>query len=518
VGTNRTGTSSHEATFVADRDYRIGEIDPRLLGAFIEHLGRAVYGGIYEPGHPTADDKGFRRDVLGLVQELGVKTIRYPGGNFVSGYNWEDGVGPLDQRPKRLELAWFSTETNEFGTNEFAEWAKRAGAEVVMAINLGTRGIDDARNFIEYCNHPGGTYYSDLRKSHGVKEPHGFKLWCLGNEMDGLWQIGHKTAEEYGRIACESAKVMKWIDPSIELVACGSSYFKMATFPDWEATVLDHTYEHVEYISLHTYYKNAANDLGTFLAKSLEMDEYISSVIATCDYVRAKKRSSKRINLSFDEWNVWFHSTERDRTIKQVQRWEVAPPLTEEEYTLEDALVVGCMLITLLKHADRVKIGCIAQLVNAISPIQTVTGGGAWRQTTYYPFAHVSCFGHGAALDLQVAAPCYSTSEFDHVPLLEAAATLDDAGDQLTIFAVNRSQEGPLTVCGDLRSLAGFEIVEHIVLEHADPKASNTIDRPNEVVPHVRGDAVLDGGRVTAHLPKLSWNVIRLAKQGRQAN
>ena len=501
------------AKLVVDHDFRIGEVDPRLYGAFIEHLGRAVYGGIYEPGHPTADEMGFRGDVLDVVKELGIKTIRYPGGNFVSGYNWEDGVGPQNARPRKLDLAWFSTETNQFGTNEFASWAKRAGSDVVMAVNLGTRGADDARNFIEYCNHPGGTYWSDLRVAHGVFEPHGFKLWCLGNEMDGPWQIGGKTADEYGRVAVETAKVMKWIDPTIELVLCGSSFYRIPTFPVWEATVLEHAYEHVDYISLHTYYKNTANDLGTFLSKSLEMDEYISSVVATCDYIRAKKRLSKRINLSFDEWNVWYHSNEHDSKYKRDRPWEEAPPLTEEKYTLEDALVVGCMLITLLKHADRVKIGCIAQLVNAIAPIQTVTGGGVWRQTTYYPFAHASSFGHGSVLDLQVKAPHYASKEFDRVPMVEAIATVDDEGESMTIFAVNRSQEGPLRIEGDLRALCGFEVVEHFVLEHENPKATNTINRPNEVVPHSGGDAKTDGDRLEANLPKLSWNVIRLAKR-----
>src|SRR5262245_55718660 len=210
VGTNRTGTSSHEATFVVDRDFRIGDVDPRLYGAFIEHLGRAVYGGIYEPGHPTADERGFRRDVLALVQELGVKTVRYPGGNFVSGYNWEDGVGPRDQRPRRLDLAWFSTETNEFGTDEFIDWCRAADVEPMLAVNLGTRGADDARRMVEYCNVAKGTELSEKRRANGHDQPHGVKFWCLGNEMDGPWQIGHKTAYEYGRLAKETAKVMRW--------------------------------------------------------------------------------------------------------------------------------------------------------------------------------------------------------------------------------------------------------------------------------------------------------------------
>jgi alpha-L-arabinofuranosidase len=500
------------ARIVIDRDFRIGEVDPRLFGSFIEHLGRAIYGGIHEPGHPTADALGFRGDVLDLVRELGVSLVRYPGGNFVSGYIWEDGIGPVDQRPRRLDPAWMSTETNEVGTNEFMAWAKRAGVEVNLAVNLGTRGIDAARNLVEYCNHPGGSHWSDLRRSHGAVEPHGISLWCLGNEMDGPWQLGHTTADAYGRLAAQTGMAMKWVDPTIELVACGSSNSRMPTYPQWEATVLEHTYETVDYISLHTYYTNTTDDLGTFLAQSLDMDAYIETVIATCDFIRAKKRLNRKMYISFDEWNVWYHSRERDREFMRDRSWEVAPPLTEEPYTLEDALVVGCMLISLLKHADRVKIACIAQLVNAIAPISTATGGGAWRHTTFYPFLHASCFGRGTVLDLQIASPLYDNATFDSVPLLEAIATLDEEHEQVTVFAVNRGQDGPLSLEGDLRAIPDLQVIEHLVLEHPNPKATNTLERPDEVVPHACGDATMRDGRLVATLPKLSWNVIRLGR------
>ena len=280
------------ATIKIDKDFHIAEIDPRLYGSFVEHLGRCVYTGIYEPSHPQADEQGFRNDVLDLVRELKVPIIRYPGGNFVSGYNWEDGVGPREQRPRRLELAWRMIETNEVGIDEFVAWTKKAGAEVMQAVNLGSRGVDAARDLVEYCNHPGGTYWSDQRIRNGSREPYRIKTWCLGNEMDGAWQIGHKTAEEYGRLACEAAKVIKLVDPGIELVACGSSYIAMPTFPQWEATVLEHTYEHVEYISLHTYYRLKENDVANFLAQSLNMDQYIKTVAATWPGVRRITRAA----------------------------------------------------------------------------------------------------------------------------------------------------------------------------------------------------------------------------------
>jgi alpha-N-arabinofuranosidase len=498
------------ARVVIDRDFRIGQIDPRLYGSFVEHLGRCVYGGIYEPGHPTADDLGFRGDVLALVRELGVPFVRYPGGNFVSGYDWRDAIGPVGERPRRLDLAWATTETNEVGTNEFAAWAKRAGAEVNLAVNLGTAGIDEARAIVEYCNHPSGTYWSDLRRSHGVAKPHGIRTWCLGNEMDALWQLGHKTADEYGRLARQTAIAMKWVDPAIELVACGSSNAKMPTFPQWEATILDHLYEDVDYLSLHTYARNLDDDLGTFLAQSLAMDAQIETVAATCDFVRAKKRSQKVMMLAFDEWNVWYHTREADRALLREAPWQVAPPLCEEPYTLEDALVVGCMLISLLNHADRVKIACLAQLVNAIAPISTQSGGGVWRQTTFFPFLHASRYGQGTALHLEVSSPCYANSEFDAVPLLEAATTFDEEREALTIFAVNRSQKDALRLECDIRALRSYEVLQHLILEHANSKAVNTLVGPDEVAPHSGGDARCRGGSLTATLPRLSWNAIRL--------
>jgi alpha-L-arabinofuranosidase len=502
---------SKKAKVVLDKDYKIGKVDDKMYGSFVEQLGRAVYGGIYEPGNAAADDMGFRKDVMELVKELNVPIVRYPGGNFVSGYNWEDGVGPVEKRPKRLDLAWRALEPNLVGTNEFAEWARRAGTEVMMAVNLGTRGVNAARNLVEYCNHPGGSYWSDLRKEHGNEKPHNIKVWCLGNEMDGPWQIGQKTAEEYGRVACETAKVMKWVDPTIELVACGSSGKGMPTFPQWEATVLDHTYEHVDYISLHTYYGNHEKDTANFLARSLDMDAFIKSVIATCDYIKAKKRSKKTLKLSFDEWNVWFHSNESDR---KLEPWTVAPAQLEDVYTMEDALVVGSMLITLLKNADRVGMACMAQLVNVIAPIMTSNGGGAWRQTIFYPYMHASVFGRGYAINPIVNSPLYDSKDYTDVPVLDTVAVFNEEKDELTIFAVNKDLTEDLSVEFDVRNFEGYSVKEHIVLENGDIYAVNTEASPYNVKPHNNGNAQITDGRINANLSKLSWNVIRLAKKG----
>ncbi|MBM7836838.1 alpha-N-arabinofuranosidase [Alkalihalobacillus xiaoxiensis] len=499
-----------KAKMTIDPSFVIGEIDPRIYGSFIEHLGRAVYGGVYEPDHASATKEGFRQDVLDLVKELQVPIVRYPGGNMVSGYNWEDGVGPLADRPKKLELAWRVLEPNYVGTNEFAEWAKQANAEVMMAVNLGTRGVDAARNLVEYCNLPEGSYYSDLRVSHGYKQPHAIKTWCLGNEMDGPWQIGHKTAEEYGRLANETAKAMRLVDPSIELVACGSSNIEMPTFPEWEATTLAYTYEEVDYISLHQYYGNPADDSASYLAKTLDMDRFIETVIATCDYIKAKKRSKKTMYLSFDEWNVWYHSREAD---SKMAPWSVAPPQLEDVYNFEDALLVGSILMSFLKRADRVKMACLAQLVNVIAPIMTENGGPAWRQTIFYPYMHVSVFGRGVSLQPVVQTPRYDTKAYTDVPQLDTAVVYNEENEQLTIFGLNRHLEDSLEVSVDVRGFESYQIKEHIVLENNDLKAINT--KGNEQVkPHTNGNAKVDQGKVTAHFSAASWHVIRLEKRG----
>lgn len=500
------------ARMIVDKDFSIAPIDKRIYGSFIEHLGRAVYTGIYQPGHPSADENGFRKDVMDLVRELQVPIVRYPGGNFVSSFNWEDSVGPVSERPRRLDLAWRSLETNEFGLNEFSKWCEKVGADVMMAVNLGTRGVADACNLLEYCNHPSGTKYSDMRIAHGVEKPHNIKTWCLGNEMDGPWQYGAKTMEEYGRLAVETGKAMKRIDPTIELVSCGSSNTGMPTFPQWEATTLEHTYDVADFVSLHQYFGNADNDTENFLALSMEMDHFIKTVIATCDFVKAKKRGKKDINLSFDEWNVWFHSNADDDDTMTNRPWQQAPSLLEDHYTFEDSLLVGLMLITLIKHADRVKMACLAQLVNVIAPIMTEKEGGAWMQTIYYPYLHASRYGRGIALEPVLHSTKHDTKDYTDVTDVESAAVWNEEADELTIFAVNRDLKDDIVLTTDIAGFTGYELIEHIVLECDDLKATNSA-LAQRVAPKRSNETKVEGREVTSLLHKASWNVIRLGRK-----
>jgi len=497
-----------KAKLILDKDYVISEIDKRIYGSFIEHLGRAVYTGIYEPGHPMADDQGMRKDVIDLVRQLDIPVVRYPGGNFVSGFRWEDSIGPKSERPRRLDLAWKTTEPNEFGLHEFVDWAKKANTDVMYAINLGTRGVLDAQNVVEYANHKGGTYWSDLRRKNGAEEPFNIKLWCLGNEMDGPWQTGAKTAYEYGRIANEAAKVMKWVDDSIELVACGSSGSGMKTFGDWELTMLDECYGNVDYVSLHRYYGNPHNDTPDFLASTMDLDDFIKTVVAICDAVKGKKHHKKTVNLSLDEWNVWYHSNQQDQDLYKREPWGTALHLLEDVYNFEDALLVGLMLITILRNADRVKIGCLAQLVNVIAPIMTSAGGGAWAQTIFYPMMDASKYGRGKSLLPQICCEKSDTKHYNDVPVVDAAAVLGDDGS-VTIFAVNRDLDNPVALECDLRSFGDLKPEFHSVLHHDDMKAINTELNPNEVKPVTKAVEMEDGAIL---LPAASWNVIRLVK------
>ena len=502
-----------DAYVALDPHFTIGAIDRRMFGTFVEHLGRCVYDGIYEPGHPEADDQGFRRDVLALVKELGVTTVRYPGGNFVSGYKWEDGVGPRESRPRRLDLAWHSLETNEVGLHEFVDWSEKAEVELMLAVNLGTRGVAEALELLEYANVRAGSTLSEQRRANGAVEPFGVRMWCLGNEMDGPWQLGHRDASDYGKIAGMTAKAMRQLDPSVQLVVCGSSNSGMPTFGAWEREVLEHTYEDVDFISCHAYYRETDGDRASFVASGVDMDNFIETVVATADHVKSVLRSEKTIDISFDEWNIWYAERwEKEERITDIETWPVAPRLLEDVYSVTDAVAFGGLLISLLNHADRVKAASLAQLVNVIAPIMTEPGGGAWRQTTFFPFALASRFAHGEALRLSLDSPTMNTAVYGDVKVIDAAATLADDG-RVALFIINRHLTDEVVVGVDVDALGDMVVSECLTLADADQDAANTREHPDRVAMQPNASATLTGGVLTLRLPPVSWTAVHLVRE-----
>jgi alpha-N-arabinofuranosidase len=478
-------------------------------------MGRCVYSGIFEPGHLEADENGFRRDVLALTRELGATVIRYPGGNFVSGYNWEDGVGPVEDRPRRLDGAWHTVETNAFGLHEFVKWSKLAGTEIMEAVNLGTRGVDAARELVEYTNHPGGTYLSDLRTKNGSAEPFDIKLWCLGNELDGPWQIGHKTADEYGRLAQEAAKAMKYVDPDIELVAVGSSGSTMPTFGEWEHTVLTHAYAEVDYISMHAYYQEHDGDAKSFLATAVDMDHFIDDVVSTVDAVRAAGKHKNYVNLSFDEWNVWYQTGRdtEDQPHNVGKTWREHPRLIEDTYNVTDAVVVGTLLNSLLRHGDRVKIANQAQLVNIIAPIRSEENGPAWRQSTFWPFARMAEHARGQILRTRVISDRNETAKFGDVDLVDVSATWDEDTGRVALFLANRDLDETAHVHLTLHGFRVARVNRAEVLDipdGGDRFSANTEHDQERIALRPLEGITVDGASVALSLPALSWSIVVL--------
>ena len=491
------------ARIYIDPVQKIAPLDRRLFGSFIEHLGRAVYGGVYEPGSPLADARGYRRDVLEEIKNMRVPAVRYPGGNFVSGYNWLDGVGPRDKRPVVLDRAWNTIETNQFGTDEFMEWCRLVGTEPIMGLNLGTGTPEMAAALVEYCNQEKGTKWSELRRAHGIEKPHNVRYWCIGNEMDGPWQIGHMPAREYGLKARDAAQQMRMVDPTLRLIACGSSSPGMGTYLEWDREILEECYDMVDGLSLHCYYRNdaeetgAAGDTAKFLSFNLEMEEQIREVAGVCDYVRARKRSRKRLWLSFDEWNVWYRQRGGDGGRQK------APRLLEEVYNLEDALLVGGFLNSLMRSADRVHIACLAQLVNVIAPLST-SPTGLLRQTTYYPYLWALEQARGEVLRLAVEPPAYNVAGKGAIPYIDASGTFDRQGGGCSLFLLNRDLEKAREVELVWRDAAPRAVARARVLTGNDLKAVNTFEAPTKVAPQELAPP-RPGSKMTLELPPRSY-------------
>jgi alpha-N-arabinofuranosidase len=487
----------------------IAPLDRNLFGSFLEHLGRAIYEGIYDPASSLSDSSGFRKDVIAEVRQLGVPIIRYPGGNFVSGYNWLDGVGPKKDRPRVLDKAWNTIDTNQFGTNEFVAWSKIVGSKPLMGLNLGTGTAERAAALVEYCNVEKGTKWSELRRSHGIDQPHKLEHWCLGNEMDGPWQIGHMTATEYGLKAQDAARQMRAVDPSLKLIACGSSGPGMPTYLEWDREVLEQCYEYVDALSLHRYIGNTKDETGEdsakYLAMNLSMEQQIAETLAVCDLVRGHKRSPKKLWLSFDEWNVWYRARRGDALNGHAHE---APHLLEEVYNLEDALLVGGIINTLMRNADRIKIACLAQLVNVIAPLVT-NSTGLLRQTIYYPYGWALQFARGSVLNVLLESPTYEASGLGEVPYLDVAATLDSQGGKVSMFLLNRDLDKARTVEINWLDWVPNQVLASTVLTGADLRAFNTFEAPQRVAPQPAAKPATTGGRTRLELPERSYTVIQ---------
>ncbi|HHX63384.1 MAG TPA: alpha-N-arabinofuranosidase [Chloroflexi bacterium] len=465
-------------TIKIDPTRAIGELDRNVFGGFAEHLGRCIYGGIYEENSPLADENGFRRDVMEALKRLRMPIIRYPGGNFVSGYRWMDGIGPKDERPARAELAWGTVESNRFGTDEFVTWCRQLGAEPYLAVNCGDGSMREARDWVEYCNGTGDTALVQIRRRNGYEAPHNVKYWGIGNEVDGPWQMGMKTPQEYARAYTEFGKLMKMVDPNIRLIASWTSGW----FDDWVERgqlLLEQAADLVDYMAIHWYVGNRTDDFSRYMALSELFEERLIATEGLIAAMRNCRKITKPIPLAVDEWNVWYRTGGAEGL--------------EEVYNLEDALVVALQLNAFIRHAYSVKMANLAQIVNVIAPILT-RPEGLVLQSIFYPFEIYSQNAGATALDVMWEGDTFQAGDDQPaLRVLDVAATVDAAGRQVAVFVVNRSlDEAAETRLVLQEGEFGGVGVAHVV-NGPDPKAANSFDSPDQVV--TRSTALTTSGR-----------------------
>jgi len=543
VVTEQGAEMSVKATVTVHPAYRIDDISPRLFGAFLEPIGSMVNGSMYNPKHPAADDKGFRRDFIDALRETGLPAVRMPGGNFVSGWDWKDSIGPKDKRKTHLDLAWFQYIPNDIGHDEYLQWAERVGFEPMYTINLGTGSLNDAVSIVEYSNHAGGTYWSDLRKEYGHEKPYGVRTWYLGNEMDGPWQIAswEKNPRGYGILAHEASKAMKWVDPTIETVACVSSSPFLNTYPQWDLEVLQECYETIDFISLHHYHSAPLGDLGALLGGSAMFEDYIRTEIGLCDFIQTRLRSPKKMMLSFDEYGSMMepvkeihHGRGANQNINGFYEFDPARTYVHHDpdnwesrkmpggsFEILQALTSASIMLLFLRHADRIKIGCMTGGLNALA---ATSREHVWKSVAYYPMTQLIKYARGVSLLPSVLCdtydiPGYATSDshqydtHNGVPYIESAAAFDEGKGELTVFVINRNWEKDTSLELDVQGFKGYTFKEHMQLSTDDINAANSYENPNVIVPTVNAAARFAQGKVTTVVKKLSWNVFRFSKQ-----
>ena len=501
------------ASVYLDTHYRVGEVDRRIFGGFLEHLGRAVYGGVFEPdnAHGLSDPStGFRTDVLDALRPLGLATVRYPGGNFVSSADWKDGIGPRESRRRRPDFAWKSIETNQFGVDDFMAWCRQLGTTPMMAVNLGTAGATDAAQLLEYCNLSTATHWADQRRANGHADPYDVKLWCLGNEMDGPWQAGHVPAEVYAQRARAAGAMMKGLDPTIQTVVCGSSGSFLPTYLEWDRTVLEGCWKQVDFISAHHYSTNYEDDSPRFLGMGVEIDRVLDDYAGVINFVRGRRKSAKPMYVAFDEWNVWYKDRNGDGL------WQAAPHLLEEVYNFEDALVCAQYLSAFIRRADLVKVACLAQIVNVIGAILT-RPTGVLLQSIYHPFAMISNSTPSGSVSLRpiVNSPLYAAGSRGDIPALDVAAVYDVARSRTAVFLTNRSTTDELTVDIQLADIKAVGPVSMESLSGVRLKAANTWEFPHAVSPRQQSLSPTSAGTIRVTLPAPSFVALRSYVVGR---
>ena len=499
--------ASPKARIKIDTERVAGEVDANLFGNFAEHLGRCIYGGIFEEGSPLADADGYRKDVMDATRQLGVTLLRWPGGNFVSGYNWKDGIGPREQRPVRPEGAWGSTESNRFGTNEFLNYCERLRVDPYVCINAGLGNINDARDWVEYTNESRDTYWAQQRKKNGRDKPWGVKYWGLGNELDGPWQLGHKNADDYSKFALEAAKAMRRVDDSIKLIASGSSNFRPnADWVGWNRTVLNYLKNDVDYISLHTYIGNQANDLERFLANGEDVDHHIEIVEGLIRAAQVTQTTPRPIKIAYDEWNVWY------RARSSAGEFATGKTKLEEIYNYEDALAMGMFFNSFFRHANSVKIANLAQLVNVIAPIFT-NEKGLFLQPIFFPIAEYGKQKGNQSLDLLVQSPTYVVQGRPApVKALDVSATYRGSDGALYVNVLNRSAKDDIDAAIETQTGTLGASAEVWQMNHDDLKAIHTFGDDRKVRPVTKNATLtVTRGAFSYSFPKHSLTILKLS-------
>ena len=532
---------AQKAKITIHPSFTIGEISPRLFSTFLEPIGTMVNGTMYNPKHPTANEKGFRQDVIDALKATNMPAIRLPGGNFVSGWDWKDSIGPKELRKTHLDLAWHQYITNDVGHDEYLQWAEQVGSESMYTINLGTGDIRDAISVIEYTNHEKGTYWSDLRRKNGHESPYGVKTWYLGNEMDGPWQIGswEKNPKGYGILSNEVSKAMKWVDPTIETAVCASSSLWMGHFPQWEEDVLMECYESVDYLSMHHYHGAPAGDYRALLGGACYFEDYINTEVALCDLIQAKMHSPKKVMLSFDEYGTMVRPLEPLHPGYGPHNMYAAHYVFDpnRKYILHDpdnmqdrfrtggdmlqALSMASIQLAFLRHADRVKIGC---MTGGLGALCSSNHDHVWKSASHYVFIQLMQYAKGISLQTITESetfdiPGYAlndTSQYvgkEGLPYVDTATAWDDENGNLNVFVINRNADSSYPLEIDIHNFGECEFVEQIELFCKDLEAKNSYEQPDLILPKAKKDSQLTEGKLTADIKPLSWNVFRFKKQ-----